>query len=299
MSIRLLSFVSLGLLVSVTVASAQPGPIITSNNTNLVFTAATLLTNGLPGLSGPPVALMVGAVQPSSAHGGAVSLVGSQAWARRYNGPANNEDQPLAVVADMDGNIIVGGYSYASGTGIDYLAIKYTPDGVGLWTNRFDGDKIETVAVDGAGGVYVCGESGSGIVTIKYASDGTPVWTNSYSSTSRFMFFTGLAVDHDGNAYLAVVDSDAASFITIKYDVNGNAAWTNFFKTSPTSQDNASDIAVDTAGNIFLTGASFDGGSSCLTIKCAGDGAVLWTNHYSIDGGVVPAPGFSWISRKM
>ena len=54
-------------LASAILASAQPGPIITSNNTNLVFAASTLMTNGLPGLSGPPVKLMVATVQSSSA----------------------------------------------------------------------------------------------------------------------------------------------------------------------------------------------------------------------------------------
>src|SRR6266702_1705266 len=76
---------ALGLLSGVVLVSAQPGPITTSNNSNLVFAASTLLTNGLVGLPGPPVTLMVAAVQPNSAQGGTVSLVTSQPWVRRYN----------------------------------------------------------------------------------------------------------------------------------------------------------------------------------------------------------------------
>src|SRR2546426_6087026 len=106
---RLFCMTALGLLSGVVMVSAQPGPITTSNNSNLVFAASTLLTNGLPGLSGPPVTLMVATVQSNSAQGGVVSLVTSQPWVRRYNGAANNEDQAYAVVADKDGNIIVGG----------------------------------------------------------------------------------------------------------------------------------------------------------------------------------------------
>ena len=290
MGYRFFYFTALGLLSGVALVSAQPGPITTSNNSNLVFAASTLLTNGLPGLSGPPVSLMVATVQSNSAQGGTVSLVTSQPWARRYNGPANNDDQAYDIISDNDGNIIAAGYSTGSGSGTDFLTIKYTPDGIGLWTNRHNGpengtDKIESVAVDGSGGVYVCGESGSGIVTIKYSPNGVPTWTNSYSSGASFFFLTGMAVDNVGNTFIVMVDSDSDSYNTIKYDVSGNAAWTNFFKSSPTSQESASDIAVDAAGNIFLTGSSFDGGSSCLTIKCASDGSVLWTNHYSIDGG--------------
>jgi hypothetical protein len=288
MSIRLSSLLALELLAGVVVASAQPGQIITSNNTNLVFAASTLLTNGIPGLSGSPVGLMVATVQSNSAQGGGVSLVASQQWARRYNGPANNEDQAMDVIADNDGNIIAAGYSVGSGSGQDFLTIKYSPSGVGLWTNRHNGpgngsDQIRSVAVDGSGAVYVAGDS-EGITTIKYAADGTPVWTNTYSSSAMFMFFTGLAVDNDGNAFIATVDADSDAYVTIKYDVNGNPAWTNFFRSSPTSQESASDIAVDAVGNIFLTGYSFDGGGSCLTLKYASDGSVLWTNHYSTEG---------------
>src|SRR6266487_555410 len=205
MGSRLFYMTALGLLSGVVMVSAQPGPITTSNNTTLVFAASTLLTNGLPGLSGPPVTLMVATVQSNSAQGGVVSMVTSQPWVRRYNGAANNEDQAYAIVADKDGNIIVGGSSYVLGAGVDYVTIKYTPDGIGLWTNRYDGpehgtDKIESVAVDGSGGVYVAGLSGTNIVTLKYTSGGVPVWTNNYGSPTSFLF-GGIAVDNDGNAY--------------------------------------------------------------------------------------------------
>jgi hypothetical protein len=284
---RFFYMTALGLLSGVVMVSAQPGPITTSNNSNLIFAASTLLTNGLPGLPGPPVTLMVATVQSNSAQGGLVSLVTSQPWVRRYNGAANNEDQAFAVVADKDGNIIVGGYSVVIGSGLDYLTIKYTADGIGLWTNRYDGpqhgtDKIESVAVDGSGGVYVAGLSGNNIVTIKYTSQGAPVWTNTYGSTSSFLLFGGIAVDNDGNAYVLPSDFDSDSYITVKYDVNGNPAWTNFFRSSPTSFDSASDIAVDAAGNIFVTGSS--GVGVFLTIKYAGDGSALWTNRYSLVG---------------
>jgi hypothetical protein len=291
MGSRLFYVTALGLLSGVVMVSAQPGPITTSNNSNLVFAASTLLTNGLPGLSGPPVTLMVATVQSNSAQGGGVSLVTSQPWVRRYNGAANNEDQAFAVIADKDGNIIVGGYSYAIGSGVDYLTIKYTPDGIGLWTNRYDGpehgtDKIESVAVDGSGGVYVAGLSGTNIVTIKYTSGGVAVWTNNYGSTNSSLLFGGIAVDTNGNAYVLPADYQSGSFITVKYDVNGNPAWTNFFKTSPTSTDSAGGIAVDAAGNIFVTGWWFDSGSGgFLTIKYAGNGSLLWTKRYSLVGG--------------
>lgn len=285
MRIRLLSLMALELIASSAMVSAQPGPITTSNNSNLVFAASTLMTNGLPGLSGPPVALMVATVQSNSAQGGAVSLVTSQPWVRRYNGPANNDDQGHDVVVDGDGNVIVGGYSYGIGSAADFLTIKYTRDGVGLWTNRYNGpengtDRIWSVAVDGAGGVYVAGESGTNIVTIKYSPEGMPVWTNRYTSSSDFLLFGGIAVDNAGNCYMQPFDLDSGAYVTVKYDTSGNPAWTNLFKSSATSSESANDLAVDAAGNIFVTGSSFNSssGSAFMTIKLAPNGAVLWTN---------------------
>jgi hypothetical protein len=291
MSYRLFYFIALGLLSNVMV-SAQPGPITTSNNGNLVFPASTLLTNGLPGLSGPLLTLMVTTVQSNSAEGGAVSLVTGQPWVRRYNGPANNEDQGIAVVADKDGNLIVGGYSYGIGSAVDYLTIKYTPDGIALWTNRYDGpehgtDRIEMVEVDGSGGVYVSGKSGTNIVTIKYLSDGTPVWTNSYAGAD-VLFLAGFAVDANGNTYLLPLEFSSDFIVTIKYDISGNVAWTKSFRSSATSTDSPAEIAVDAAGNIFVTGSTFDpslGGNTSVTIKYAGNGSMLWTNRYSFDVG--------------
>jgi hypothetical protein len=284
MEYRPLYLTALGLLSGVALVSAQPGPVSTTRNSNLILPASTLTTNGLPGLTGPPVNLMVATVQSNSAQGGTVSLVGSQAWARRYNGTGNNEDQAYVIAVDKDGNIIVGGYSYGA-AGLNFLTIKYTPDGIGLWTNRFDGgSQIEAIAVDSSGGVYVSGEGGPGLITIKYASDGTPVWTNGYASSSGPMFFGGFTAGSDGNAYLLPVEINSDSFITVKYDVNGNGAWTNFFKSSAFSTDSASDVAVDAAGNIFVTGHSFDAASTAITIKYASDGSALWTNRYSLVG---------------
>jgi outer membrane protein assembly factor BamB len=286
---RSFSFIALTLLSSVAPVSAQPAPLSTQKNSNLTLPASTLLTNGLPGLSGPPINLMVSSAPSSSAQGGAVSLPTSQQWERRYNGPANNEDQATAITIDKDGNVIVGGYSLGIGTDDDFLTIKYTSDGVALWTNRFDGpehgtDKIVTVATDGSGGVYASGDSGGGVRTVKYAPDGTPAWTSTYTNSSSFLSFQALAVDTDGNSYLMPFDLDAKSFVTIKYDPNGNSVWTNTFKSSPTSVETPSDVAVDADGNIFVTGSSIDGTIKFLTIKYASDGSPLWINSYSLVG---------------
>ncbi|MFO1500087.1 MAG: SBBP repeat-containing protein [Verrucomicrobiota bacterium] len=43
------------------------------------------------------------------------SGAGVRLWAKRYNGPVNDYDEPSAMAVDGNGNVFVSGYSLASG----------------------------------------------------------------------------------------------------------------------------------------------------------------------------------------
>ncbi len=62
------------------------------------------------------------------------SGAGVPLWTNRYNGPANSDDRATALSVDGSGNIYVTGYSTGSGTGYDYVTIKYSSAGVPLLT---------------------------------------------------------------------------------------------------------------------------------------------------------------------
>ena len=97
------------------------------------------------------------------------------------------------MAVDGSNNVIVTGYSDVNGygTNFDYATIKYSSDGVPLWTNRYNGpgndwDEARAVAVDGSNNVIVTGgatDSGGCLdyATIKYSSAGVPLWTNRYN----------------------------------------------------------------------------------------------------------------------
>src|SRR5882672_4559415 len=90
----------------------------------------------------------------------------SQQWVRRYDGPAGNGiDYANDIAVDVSGNVYVTGKSAGNGTNYDYATVKYNSSGTLLWAARYDGpagngmDVAKSIAVDGAGNVYVTGGS--------------------------------------------------------------------------------------------------------------------------------------------
>ncbi len=227
---------------------------------------------------------------------------GTPAWTNRYNGPGNSSDEATSLAVDGSGNVIVTGNSYGSGTGYDYATIKYLANGTPAWTNRYNGpgngnEQAVAMAVDSAGNVFVTGISpGSGTAddyaTIKYLADGTPAWTNRYNGPlNNTDYATSLAVDGAGNAFVTglSIGPNNYDYATIKYLADGTPAWTNRYNGPDNYGDYAYAVAVDSAGNVFVTGGS-DSSSTrwdYATIKYLADGTTAWINRYS-------GPGSGW-----
>ncbi len=280
---------------------AQPVQLTTFQNGNLFFPATDLTTNGVTGLTNTFPDLMVSGVSPISAQFGSLSLVSTQAWAKRYDG--GNYDTAYKVVVDAKQNAIVIGSSSASISGQDIITIKYGSDGTALWTNRYDGpvhknDYAGGVAVDGFGNIYVTGSTEVtnmiwDIVTIKYSPDGNLQWLNRYNRYgTNYCGSSGFAVGTAGNVFVTanIYYADAA-FITIKYDSQGNAVWTNYYKGSPGGSDYIGTVAVDSSGNSFVTGDSdgMEGSMDYTTLKYAPDGTAMWTNRYISGWTAIPS----------
>jgi hypothetical protein len=74
------------------------------------------------------------------------------------------------------------------------------------------------------------------------------------------------------------------AFATIKYSNGGIPLWTNFYQGPGNSPyGGASDIAVDVAGNVLITGTSIGSGTyqDFATIKYSNAGVALWTNRWN------------------
>src|ERR1019366_4408051 len=225
------------------------------------------------------------------------SGAGVPLWTNIYNGAGNGNDFATPVAVDDNGNVFVTGYATGIGSGVDYATIKYSSTGVPLWTNIFNGagngnDSATSLALDSGGNVIVTGRatgSGSGYdyATIKYSGAGVPLWTNIYNGDGNGNDFAkAVAVDDNGNVFVTGYATGIGSgfdYATIKYSSAGVPLWTNIFNGAGNGNDSATSLALDSGGNVIVTGTAVGRGSGYdyATIKYSSAGMPLWTNIFN------------------
>jgi hypothetical protein len=118
-------------------------------------------------------------------------------------------------------------------------------------------------------------------------SGGTPWWTNRYNGAGNGDdAANAIALDTNGNVFVTggAVIGGLTAFASIKYSNGGIPLWTNFYQGPGNSPyGGASDIAVDVAGNVLITGTSIGSGTyqDFATIKYSNAGVALWTNRWN------------------
>jgi uncharacterized delta-60 repeat protein len=223
--------------------------------------------------------------------------LGDTLWVRRYNGPGDGPDNPYALTVDPTGNVYVTGFSW-SGTSDDYATIKYDSQGNTQWVSRYSGfgnrvDCASAIALDPSGNVYVTGWSrGEGsyndYATIKYNSNGDSVWVRRFNGPGNFNDMAyALAVDPLGNVYVSGQISNGigedSDYATIKYSSSGDSLWVMKYDGPGNGEDGATDLILDSAGYIYVTGRSTGIGTALdfATIKYDSSGDTIWVRRYN------------------
>ncbi|MBN1537259.1 MAG: SBBP repeat-containing protein [Anaerolineales bacterium] len=238
---------------------------------------------------------------------------GTQQWVGTYDGPGYDwgngvwsyTDICNDIAVDDDGYVYVTGYSYSS-QNIDYITIRYTPGGILDWEQRYTNhdantvDKAYHLLVDD-NYVYVTGiiDEGNnpGILTITYDHSGNFVRERLHEGTIPHDF----TIDEDGNLYIFA----EPKFRIIKYAANGDKLWSADYDTGGKSAT-PSAMAVDTAGNVFITGKIESQG--IVTVKYDENGIYKWMKQYYIlhtaeasdiavdNEGNIIITGYAWVS---
>lgn len=167
-----------------------------------------------------------------------------------------------------------------------------------IWERTFDTgqrDNAYGIATDKERNVIVTGFTYGGVnnyedwLTIKYNLDGDTLWARIFDASSYDRAYC-VTTDFIGNVIVTGItstDSTCYDFCTVKYDPDGNIMWIRTFSNDDDNIEETHSAAVDSKGNIIVTGFTFFISSGYSydyqTIKYDPDGNVIWVRTY--DGG--------------
>jgi hypothetical protein len=229
---------------------------------------------------------------------------GNELWVARYDDSRNWAMDVATAIAvdDSSGNIYVTGSSgLAFGDGSeDYVTVAYDSSGNELWVSKYNGpgnhnDAAFAICVASSGIIYVTGLStGIGTLydytTVAYDSSGNELWVARYNGPiNDHDIACSIALDLSGNIYItgsSFGNGTEMDYATVAYDSLGNELWVARYDGPKNDCDEAQSIALDSYGNVYVTGYSFGNGTErdYATIAYDSSGHELWVKRYNGPG---------------
>jgi uncharacterized delta-60 repeat protein len=224
--------------------------------------------------------------------------IGGPYWMGTLSG--GSDVRAYACTVDSSGNFYVTGYSTTS----EVLIAKYNNSGTIQWQRNIGGadtniDFGAGIAVDSSGNVYVNGYTQNAttsydLLIVKYNSSGTLQWQRTLAGPSTGGDYGyGCAVDSSGNVYITGFTNSAGAgsndILIAKYNTSGTLQWQRTLGSG--SSDVGYGIAVDSSGNVYVSGASGSSPNIVIT-KYNTSGTIQWQNF--LGNGVTTGNDLSW-----
>jgi hypothetical protein len=220
---------------------------------------------------------------------------GQPIWERKFAGPTPRYDANVAVSADAANDVVAAGWRADTVSGPHRLNVtKHAgADGAVLWSRDFDASAENFynaiyLAFDSTGNAFVASRVFvAGVPELRVlklgAANGATLWQWSHPLPSNASSIAGLAMDPSGNAFLAATimsPGGVGDWKTVKLAAaSGALLWESAFNGAANLSDAAFGLAVDVAGNVFVTGNVRLPGNDAdfMTVKyAAANGQALW-----------------------
>lgn len=166
-------------------------------------------------------------------------------WVRQFSLDASKTNQATHIALAPDGNVVVAGSATGPSEDLDYVAVKYTPNGDEVWRARYDmfDDLLRGMTIDPAGNVVVTGSSD----TVKFSRDGKFLWAQPVGgraviANAQYVYVTGFS------------DVDIATAQLENNHTDGREVWRRTVDGERHQTDVGQKLAFDTEGNVFVGG---------------------------------------------
>jgi hypothetical protein len=219
-------------------------------------------------------------------------------WSHHGTGTTGN-----ALTVDKNGDLVMTGLKYVTENTMfphnELYIAKYTPDGVLQWTRQSDiaiNNEGHSVAIDSGNGIIIAGTiasnasegaGGKDVFIRKYTPYGDLLWNLRFGTAGDDVGYS-ITVDGSDNLFVTGTTDNAFTGQTTsnggidtfiaKITPEGTQSWLKQFGTA--GNDEGRSIAIDTNGNLFVTGTT----SGNFPGQTDGDGADLFIAKYSAAG---------------
>jgi hypothetical protein len=238
---------------------------------------------------------------------------GTQVWLRQFG--TGEGESGRALAPDGSGGVVFTGTTKGSlggpNTGLfttDVFLARYDSAGSQVWLKQFGtsrGEIAYALEPDGAGGVFVAGETGGSLsgpnaggsdaFLARYDSAGNQIWIQQFGTNASDVA-EAIASDGAGGVVIAgftwgSLGGPAAGLRDVwlsRYDSNGNQVWLRQLGTS--EDESAHALVPDGVGGVIVAGetqgslgAPNAGGIDAFLARYDGNGAPLWIRQFGTD----------------